>query len=531
LGPKTGERIASLRVNASEAKAGTEEDAMPRCDVLVVGAGPTGLVLALWLTKFGVRVRIVDKIAEPGTTSRALAVHARTLELYRQLDLAETVVARGHKVLAVNLWVGGGKRASISFENIGAGVTPFPFLHIFPQDEHEKLLIEKLASLGVSVERRTECVGVDVRNDRVVARLRRRDGGEEVCEAAYLAGCDGAHSFVRRSLDLGFPGGEYSQTFYVADVEASGPPMDGQLHIDLDQADFLAVFPLAGKNRARLVGAVRMEKAAPPEDVQFGDVSARAIENLKISVGRVNWFSHYRVHHRVAQHFRKGRAFLLGDAAHIHSPAGGQGMNTGIGDAINLAWKLRAAMAGLAPVEILDSYEPERIAFARRLVATTDRLFTLASSESRTAGFLRKRIVPALLPMIAKSETVRKSLFGAISQINITYRASALNAGSVGGVHGGDRLPFVAAVDNHKPLSRMCWQVHVYGAAPESLREWTRQYSLPLHVYEWRDEYQQAGLTRDALYLLRPDSYIALASPIASYDVLARYLTARRIRF
>jgi 2-polyprenyl-6-methoxyphenol hydroxylase-like FAD-dependent oxidoreductase len=526
-----GERIASLRVNGNEAKNATDEDAMPRCDVLVVGAGPTGLVLALWLTKFGVRVRIVDKTAEAGTTSRALAVHARTLELYRQLDLAETVVARGHKVPAVNLWVGGGKRASISFENIGAGVTPFPFLHIFPQDEHEKLLIGKLASLGVSVERRTECVGLESRSDRVVARLRRSDGVEEMCESAYLAGCDGAHSFVRQSLGVGFPGGEYSQTFYVADVEASGPPMDGELHIDLDQADFLAVFPLADKERARLVGAIRDEKAAGSDEIKFGDVSPRAIENLKIDVKNVNWFSHYRVHHRVAQNFRKGRVFLLGDAAHIHSPAGGQGMNTGIGDAINLAWKLRAVTAGLAPVDVLDSYEAERIPFARRLVATTDRLFTLVSSESRTAGFLRKRIAPALLPMIAKSDAVRKSLFGNISQINLNYRASALNAGSVGGVQGGDRLPFVAAVDNHKPLSQMCWQIHVYGAAPEALREWARQYSLPLHVFVWRDEYSDAGLTRDALYMLRPDSYIALASPLSTPDVVARYLTARRIRF
>jgi hypothetical protein len=164
-------------------------------------------------------------------------------------------------------------------------------------------------------------------------------------------------------------------------------------------------------------------------------------------------------------------------------------------------------------------------------VATTDRLFTLVSSESRTASFLRRRIAPSLLPMVAKSNAARKWLFGNISQIDINYRASALNAGSVGSVSGGDRLPFVAAVDNHKPLSRMCWQIHIYGAAPDSLRQWTKDYSLPLHVYEWRDEYQEAGLTRDALYLLRPDSYIALASPVSSSDVVARYLTARRIRF
>ena len=157
---------------------------MTRCDVLVVGAGPTGLVLALWLTKLGAKVRIVDKAAEAGTTSRALAVHARTLELYRQLDLADAVIAKGHKVPAVNLWVGGAKKATISFENVGADLTPYPFLHIFPQDEHEKLLISRLAYLGISVERSVECVGFEDKGDKVVARLRRQDKSEVRCEAS-----------------------------------------------------------------------------------------------------------------------------------------------------------------------------------------------------------------------------------------------------------------------------------------------------------------------------------------------------------
>ena len=204
---------------------------------------------------------------------------------------------------------------------------------------------------------------------------------------------------MRETIGTGFPGGTYRQVFYVADVEAAGPAVNGELHVDLDEADFLAVFPLAGEGRARLIGTVRDERADRADTLKFEDVSDRAINHLKVEVSKVNWFSTYHVHHRVTEHFRKGRAFLLGDAAHIHSPAGGQGMNTGIGDAINLAWKLAAVLAGRAPDTLLDSYEAERIGFARRLVATTDRVFSFATAEGRIADILRTRVAPVLIPM------------------------------------------------------------------------------------------------------------------------------------
>src|SRR5215469_8191448 len=443
------------------------EHGMAHSDVLIVGAGPTGLVLALWLSKLGVKPRIIDKASEPGTTSRALAVHARTLELYRQLDLADAVIERGHKVPAVNLWVRGNREAQISFKDIGADITPYPFLHIFPQDEHERLLIARLEAMGIAVERRTELIGYSDEGDGIVARLRGASGGEERCEAGYIAGCDGAHSLVRQTMGTGFPGGTYQQIFYVADVEASGPPLDGELHVDLDEADFLAIFPLAGEGRARLIGTVRDERAEHPEALKFGDVSGRAIDHLKVRVGKVNWFSTYRVHHRVTEHFRKGRAFLLGDAAHIHSPAGGQGMNTGIGDAINLAWKLQAVLKGGAPAALLDSYEPERIAFAHRLVKTTDRVFTLATAEGKIADIIRTRLVPILFPALAKFDIFREFVFRTVSQVTINYRHCALSEGRAGDVHGGDRLPWVVVgdSDNYEPLKAMAWQVHVYGTA------------------------------------------------------------------
>src|SRR3982075_1210142 len=456
---------------------------MLRTDVLIIGAGPTGLVLALWLTKLGVKVRIVDETAEPGATARALAVQARTLEFYRQLELTAAVIAKGHRVPAVNLWVKGEAAARLSFESVGSGLTPYPFLHIFPPDQHERLLIERLEALGVAVERRTELTGFTNEENGITARLRGPDGQEHDCKASYIAGCDGARSIVRDIIGTGFPGGTYRQIFYVADVEAAGPALNGELHVDLDEADFLGVFPLAGQGRARLIGTGRDERADRADSLTFEDISDRAITHLKVQVTKVNWFSTYHVHHRVTQHFRKGRAFLLGDAAHIHSPAGGQGMNTGIGDAINLAWKLAAAVAGRGSDALLDSYEAERIGFARQLVATTDRIFSFVTAEGRIAGVMRTRVAPVLLPMAVSLGPVREYIFRTVSQITLNYRRGPLSRGAAGHVHGGDRLPWapVDGVDNFDTLATMDWQVHVYRSAraPPAARGGAPRLPLP----------------------------------------------------
>lgn len=505
---------------------------MHRSDVLIIGAGPTGLVLALWLCKLGVRVRIVDKASAPGTTSRALAVQARTLELYRQLDLADAVVQNGHRVAAANFWVKGEPVAHLPLTQVGEGLTPYSFLEIYPQDEHERLLIERLQAFGISVERNTELQGFEQTADGITATLHLPDGQQEICQACYLAGCDGARSIVRKTLDTGFPGGTYQQIFYVADVQGSGPTFNGELHVDLDEADFLAVFPLAGSGRARLIGTVRDERAEHAETLCFEDVSSRAIEHMKVKIEQLNWFSTYRVHHRVADHFRNGRAFLLGDAAHVHSPAGGQGMNTGIGDAINLAWKLAAVLSGGAEAGLLDSYETERIAFARKLVATTDRVFTFVTADGPIADLLRTRLAPFLIPKMTSFETSRQFLFRTVSQITLNYRGMPLSTGVAGHVHGGDRLPWAhdGEGDNFESLKCMTWQVHVYGDTSDEMIAWCLEHHLPLHVFGWRPAFEAAGLGRNGFYLLRPDTYVAIAETCSDPKVIERYFRDHGIR-
>jgi 2-polyprenyl-6-methoxyphenol hydroxylase-like FAD-dependent oxidoreductase len=417
---------------------------------------------------------------------------------------------------------------------MGEGLSPYPYMLIFTQDQHERLLIERLAETGVQIERRTELLGFADSGARVLARLRGPDGTEESCEALYLAGCDGARSKVRELLSVGFPGGTYSHDFYVADVESSGPVMDGELHVALDEAEFLAVFPLKGARRARLIGTVREEAEGGGENLSWDDVDKVVIDRLGIEVERVNWFSTYRVHHRVADSFRRGRAFLLGDAAHIHSPVGGQGMNTGIGDGVNLAWKLAAVIRERAGASLLDTYEPERNRFARRLVATTDRAFTAVTSTGGLARFIRTEVAPRLLPALFASRSFRRLMFRTVSQIAVNYRGSSLSDGRAGKVGGGDRLPWVPAGgtsgtdgDNFAPLTSLDWQVHVYGAAAPRVAEACGGRGLAVHTFPWHSAASRAGLTRDAVYLVRPDGYIGLADLDASAPKLARYLDGR----
>jgi len=500
---------------------------MDETEVLIAGAGPTGLVLALWLTRMGIRVRIVDKGEGPGATSRAMAVQARTLELYRQLDLDREVVESGLRNPAINVWARGRHRARLDFGDAGTRLTPFPFVLIFPQDRHERLLIRHLEAAGVRVQHRTELLGFEEAGSHVVAHLR-GPGGEHTCVAAWLAGCDGAHSVVRHQLGTGFEGGTYDQVFYVADVECEGPAADGEIHISLEHADFVILLAYTKTGLGRLIGAVRVERESDRE-LQFEDVRQQAIASLGLQVRKVNWFSTYRVHHRVSGRYRRGRAFLAGDAAHVHSPAGGQGMNTGIGDAVNLAWKLAAVLRGRAPQALLDSYEAERIAFARKLVETTDRVFSFVTKQSSTADFMRNHVVPLFASAANAIGPTREFMFRTLSQTAIHYHDSPLSEGMAGQVRGGERLPWIGhdGPDNHAPLAVMDWQAHVYGDAAADLGAWCRDAGLALHVYPWRQACYDAGLARDATYLVRPDGYIALCDPAGAPAKVAQYFSTR----
>lgn len=497
-------------------------------DVLVVGAGPTGLTLALWLRRLGVAsVRVVDEALAPGATTRAFAIHARTLELHEQLGFGHEAVARGVVVERFHFWVGGRRAAELPFGRFGEGLSPFPFALALGQDEHERLLLEKLEAEGVFVERGTRLVSLERETDHVRAWLESEDGVEAV-SARFVCGCDGAHSTVREEIGARFPGGTYSRVFFVADVEARGETADGDAHFCVNDEDFTLVFPVKRTGTKRLVGLVPEALEGDATDVRWEEIAAKAEAETRLAVTKVRWFSTYRVHHRVADRFKEGRVFLLGDAAHIHSPAGGQGLNTGVGDAANLAWKLALVLEGRGDERLLETYERERIAFARKLVATTDRLFEAMVSGSALGRFTRTRLVPLLGPALLRVPLIRRALFRRISQIGVDYRASPLSDGVAGESQGGDRLPWVPldGRDDFEPLRSLDWQVHVHGEASSDLVRACGHRGVALEVFPWTEEAACAGFDRDAAYLVRPDGYVAVACNAGEEERLERFFDA-----
>ena len=507
------------------------ETRSPRMDteVLVVGAGPTGLVLALWLRRLGVRVRIVDKREGPGETSRALAVQARTLEFYRQIGIVDDVLAAGLHIDRLTIRTPIGVAAALELGEFGEGLSPYAFAFALPQDIHERILIEHLEKAGVRVERQTELVGFADTAGGVTATLR-RNGADETVRTSYLCGCDGAHSTVRHGLKLGFPGGAYAQSFYVADVRGSGPVTANGLDVCLGSYGFAIVMPVRQLGSLRLIGVVPKEHEAD-ETITFENIRDAIERDTRINVESVNWFSTYRVHHRVADHFRVGRVFIAGDAGHVHSPAGGQGMNTGIGDAVNLAWKLAAVLHGRADEQLLDSYEAERIAFAHRLIATTDQAFKVATSPSRLVGFWRRHIMPRMMALMLATRAGAHLFFRTVSQIGIQYHASPISSGNAGKIQSGDRLPWVDGPDgdNFAPLASLDWQVHVYGDASEPVRKAMAILGLPLHLFPFSAAAAKAGLAEDALYLVRPDGYVSVCEPKSEVAEIERTFARLRL--
>jgi 2-polyprenyl-6-methoxyphenol hydroxylase-like FAD-dependent oxidoreductase len=310
-------------------------------DGLIVGAGPTGLMLANQLVRRGVRVLIIDRHAGPLLQTRALGVQARTLEIYAQLGIVEQALALGKRGTGANIWAQGRRMARVPLGEAGKAVTPYPYILILGQDDNERIMGDKLRELGLSVQWNTELVGLEQQPDSVTATLRHPDGTSRKLVAAWVAGCDGARSAVRELSGIAFPGAPYEHVFFVADVEATGSMVADEVNVYLWQEGFHLLFPMRGRDHWRIVGIL------PPalrgrDDIAFEAVipSLRTEAGAGLSFQACSWFSTYRIHHRRAARFRDRRCFLLGDAAHIHSPVGAQGMNTGLQDAYNLAWKL-----------------------------------------------------------------------------------------------------------------------------------------------------------------------------------------------
>ena len=495
-------------------------------DVLVVGAGPTGLMLANWLQRFHVRVVTIDSKTGPTRESRALVVQARTMEIYDQLGIADTVAAEAFAARRVSPGFEAHSFGSLPVGQLGTGLTPFPRLFVLEQSKTERILVEHLGTLEGSVRWATALEELaDDPAGGCVATLS-GPGGRTRLHARFVVGADGGSSAVRKLRAIPFEGVTNEHTFYVADSRDVTGVEQGAVSLRFGTDAFLIAFPMASAGHFRLLGTVRLSGT--------GEVSEDAARQKMRDVFGVRyststWFATYRVHHRVADRFRDGAVFLAGDAGHVHSPVGAQGMNTGLQDAHNLALKLVDVLAGRAEDRYLDRYDAERRPVARRLVSTTDRAFGLVTSGTAVMGVLRRVGARLIVPLAVRGIPrlpIAPRLFGYLSQTRIHYWMSdAMRVASRGrrGAIVGRRLPWTGS--NFDALRSAHWQVHAYG--PTDARtavRFTRRLPIEFHVFR---SVGRTALRPGRYYLVRPDGFVAAeAEPAGAASYFRGQLSA-----
>jgi 2-polyprenyl-6-methoxyphenol hydroxylase-like FAD-dependent oxidoreductase len=525
-------------------------------DVLVVGGGPTGLTLAAQLHALGASVRIVDRQADSVHESRALAVQPRTLEVLRGLGIAQALIERGNAASQLRIHAGERVVPARLFD-IGLDDCAYPFLLFISQAETEALLNERLAAHGLHVERPVELLGFEPGEDDVMCALRRGDGAIEPVHARYLVGCDGAHSSVRHGVGIPFEGAAYPQTFVLGDLEVDGDLERDVAHAFLGADGMLLFFPLARPASWRMLG-MRPADAADERELKRAEPSigelqamADAFSGDTLRLRDPAWLTFFRLHHRHAARYRAGRIFLAGDAAHVHSPAGAQGMNMGIQDAWNLGWKLALVARGVADETLLDTYEVERRPIGRLVLRVTDRATWIATSPSRILRLLRTHVLPRLLPLVLRFSRARAYGFRAVSQLGINYRQSAAvqdgHPSLRRGPRAGDRLPDARiALDGqsgwlHEALAAptchllLCgsadiWDTDQLTALQQRCGGLVAVHRLARHAAAGvlhdidGEAFARLGVDRAAQYLVRPDGHVGYRKGDSDLRGVVRYL-------
>ena len=526
-------------------------------DVLVVGAGPTGLTLVAQLNAFGVRARIVDREFDRVHESRALAVQPRTLEALRTLGISELLVERGNDAVEVRLHFGQ-RVVPIRLFDVGLEDTAYPFLLFLSQAETEAVLNEHLADRGVTVERGVELATFETDHEHVTCTLRHRDGRSEQVRARYLVGCDGAHSTVREVAGIPFQGGRYPHTFVLADLEVDGELERDAAHAFIGAPGMLFFFPLGRPATWRMLG---MRPTVPgTREQQPGEPSLTDLQGIadRFTDGGLRlrdpvWQTYFQLHHRHATSYRADRVFLAGDAAHIHSPAGAQGMNTGIQDACNLGWKLALVIQGVADPTLTDTYEAERRPVGRFVLSFTDRATKVATSPNRLLRLMRTEVTPRLAPLAPRSKRGRALVYRTLAQLAIRYRHSpAVEEGQPAlrrGPKAGDRLPDARIARDGQTfwmqavLAAPSFQLLLCGPVPAwagnqvaalrgryaglvAVHHLARDRDRDTSVLHDTDGNALAGLgvEHTAHYLIRPDGHIGYRSGGTDLHGVERYL-------
>ena len=416
-------------------------------DVIIVGAGPTGLSLACQFIRYGIDFVVVEKNESVTPFSKAIGVQARTLEIYDQLELARPAIERGTIADKFRLIEGGEVRGQMHLGNIGKDVSQYPYMLLLEQSKNEQLLYQFMKSHNRDVLWKSELQSFTQNEHRVTALVNTATGETQTTNAKYLVGCDGPSSSVRHGLGLTFAGSTFERLFYVADARVDWELSHDAVCVAVAREVLTAFFPMKGENRFRIVGTFPESKNEEEGEILYEEIEQQIKDETKLAleISNVEWFSTYKVHSRRVNKFSEGRGFVAGDAAHIHSPAGAQGMNTGIGDAYNLAWKMAFVIKGIAAENLLDTYNEERLANAKRLLDSTDRIFEFAAGPSWLLGLIRTTIFPPIAGFVTGLDVVKKRVFPLISQTGITYRDFSLSQHTNDegdDVKAGDRMPY-----------------------------------------------------------------------------------------
>jgi 2-polyprenyl-6-methoxyphenol hydroxylase-like FAD-dependent oxidoreductase len=481
--------------------------------VLVVGAGPAGLTTAIELARRSIPVRIVDKAPSPSNETRALGMQARTLELFERHGIVDELLRHGLRATRFNVFSEGKQILDADFGNLDSA---FPFLLMIPQDRTEEILAAKLATYGVTVEREVSLTELSQVGGGVLTALEHADGTTARESFGWLVGADGAHSTVRHRLGLDFVGTSFEENFTVADLRVGWARPHDQFFAFLNRGRFVAMFPM-------LEGWHRVAIARPSNDPGTGDVTVEELQQAidtsvpgETKIVEVRESGRFRINQRRAARYSVDRVFLVGDAAHIHSVVGAQGMNTGIQDAFNLGWKLAAVIRGGASAELLDSYGAERTPVAERLVNGTRRITRVTLLRDPVRTWFRRHLAPRVL------SRVRTRLTRAVAQLDVSYHDRSGTA-PFGRVEIGDRAPDAPLVHGAGGTGRvlellddrehtlLCFDL------PDGVAEKTAAGVVscgtgPVRVAHLNGEHGAAsayGLTAPGAVLVRPDGYVA----------------------
>jgi 2-polyprenyl-6-methoxyphenol hydroxylase-like FAD-dependent oxidoreductase len=530
-------------------------------DVLIVGAGPTGLMAGLLLHHCGINFRILDKNPQPAIESRAFALQARSLELLQNLGIVDKFLNRGVIALGMQIYVNGDKAVEFDLSDIGSTNTPYSFILMLPQSEIEKILIAELNQRGIQIEYHSEITNLTQTQNEVTITAINEQGPLQI-KANYLIGADGAHSIVRNELGLSFLGDAYPQNFLLADCRIEWPLEYAFAKIFFSQNHLGVYLPIKGKALGRIIAmnpsstykdsaAAKLATTAEPVPLNEIEKIFQQACHVPVKLSDPIWVSRYRIHHRGVNTYSIGRVFVAGDAAHIHSPAGGQGMNTGLQDAANLVWKLALVLKGEGSVNLLNTYNEERWPIGQKLLHFTDKLFGRISAQNRFIVAIRNKLIPIIMKIVISNRQCRTRAFHFISQLGIHYHANAFllddvakNSRNTQQLSAGHRAPNAIYKRNHDVFNLIRgYHFHVLALSKKSLSQeeietmsqdlaqLPKHLGLPLQTYfiahslvgenekiiqaESNQIFEHYGLSNShphGLFLIRPDGYIAYRS-------------------